>query len=104
VVIVRKSWLETLLLLASAVPIAVLANAGRIVATGLFLPLFTSPSVRHLVHDAAGWSTIPVAAAMFGSVVWYLGKVLIEEEEVDVSSVVHQIEIQPRTRPTTLST
>ncbi|HUE70460.1 MAG TPA: exosortase/archaeosortase family protein [Pirellulaceae bacterium] len=100
VVIVRKSWLETLILLASAVPIAVLANAGRIVATGVFLPLFTSESARHLVHDAAGWSTIPVAAAMFGFVVWYLGQVLIEEHEVDMSSVVRQIEIQPRTRPT----
>lgn len=101
VVIIRKSWLETLLLLASAVPIAILANAGRIVATGIFLPLFTSESARRLVHDAAGWSTIPVAAAMFGFVVWYLGQVLIEEPEVDMSSVVRKIGIQPRGRPTT---
>lgn len=101
VVIVRKSWVETVLLLISAVPIAVLANSARIVATGVLLPRFTSESARQFVHDAAGWGTIPLAALMFGMLVWYLGKLLIEEDELDMATLVRQTEIPGRRRAAT---
>ena len=101
IVIVRRSWVESALLLASAIPIAVLANSARIVATGVLLPRFSSEAARQWVHDAAGWGTIPLAALMFGLLAWYFRKLLIEEDELDIASIVRRSELPERRKAAT---
>lgn len=87
--LVRRAWWEKLILLASVVPIAILANSARIVATGLFFQWTSSDMAHRFSHDFAGWAMIPLAAAMFWCVLWYLGRLFQESHVVPLSEIVH---------------
>lgn len=67
----REVW-ESALLLLSVVPVALLANAARIVVTAILFQHFTEEAAHKFSHDVAGWLMIPLAAAMLGGVQWYL--------------------------------
>ena len=67
----RELW-ESALLLLSAIPVALLANAVRIVVTAILFQHFTEEAAHKFSHDVAGWLMIPLAAAMLGAVQWYL--------------------------------
>jgi exosortase len=87
VVLVKRPMWERAVVLASAVPVAVVANATRIIVTAyLFhiLPDERKDELHRLVHDGAGWAMIPFAAALFGLVLWYISKLFQEVEVVDV--------------------
>ncbi|MFV2069809.1 MAG: exosortase/archaeosortase family protein [Pirellulales bacterium] len=90
VIVVRRTWWEKLLLLLSALPIALLANSARIVVTGLLYQLVSGEAARTFSHDVAGWVMIPFAAALFGVVLWCVGKLTREIELVDVSAVIQR--------------
>lgn len=68
----RELW-EQVLLLASVVPVALLANSIRIVITGLlYRYLDNDELVRKMSHDLAGLFMIPFAAMLFAAVLIYL--------------------------------
>jgi exosortase len=90
VVIVRRPWWEKAVLLASIVPIALLVNAARVVATGLLYQYVSDEASRRFSHDAAGWVMILLAAGLFASVLWYLGKIVREVETVDVGQALRR--------------
>ena len=90
VIVVRRSWWERALLLASAIPIALLANASRIVATGLLYQYASGEAARKFAHDAAGWVMILFAAGLFALVLWYLCRLVREVEMVEVGSLVRR--------------
>jgi exosortase len=91
--LVKRSWWEKALLIVSIIPIAVLANAARIVATGLLFE-FASEEIGHqFSHDFAGWAMIPLAATLFGVVLWYLGKLFREQEQMALKEVIRQMEV-----------
>lgn len=90
VVLVRRSWWEKLLLLVAVPPIAILSNSARIVATGLLYQFTTGEIARKFSHDLAGWAMIPLAAALFWAVLWYLGNLIREEEQVDMVALLHE--------------
>jgi exosortase len=92
VVLVRRSWWEKLLLVAAVAPIAILTNSLRIVATGLLYEYSTSEIGRRFAHDFAGWAMIPVAAALFAAVLWYLARLFEEEEVVEMAALVRKLE------------
>jgi exosortase len=79
-IVVPRRWWERALLLVSVVPVALAANAVRIIATGLLYRYVSDEAAKSFSHDAAGWSMIVLAAAFFGLVVWY-GKCLVREVE-----------------------
>src|SRR5207249_3720778 len=56
-------WAKALLMLAAA-PIAILANALRIVGTGLLYQHISGEMARQFSHQAAGWVTILCSAAL----------------------------------------
>jgi len=88
----RTLW-ENAILLTSIAPIAILANATRIVVTGLLFQ-FSSGEVAHkFSHDFAGYAMIPLAAAMFGLMLWYMGKLFREEEVMDMSAMMRETKI-----------
>jgi exosortase len=91
--VIRRPWWEKGILVLACVPIAIASNATRIVATGLVYEITASASVRHWVHDSAGWAMIVFAAGLFGLLLWYLGRLLIEEEDADISLVVRRAQI-----------
>ncbi len=90
VIIVRRPWWEKALLLVSVVPIALVANATRIVAMGLLTQLVSTEAASHFAHDISGYVMIPFAAGLFALVLWYLGKLVQEVEQVDVSATIRR--------------
>ncbi len=85
-ILVRRTWWEKGLLLLSVLPIALVTNSARIVITGLLYQLVSEESAQKFAHDAAGLVMIPVAAGLFGLVLWYLGKLIRTTELVDVGA------------------
>lgn len=90
VAISRRSWWENLVVLASAVPVALVANSVRIVATGLLYQLVSVEAAKQFTHDMAGWMMIPLAALLFVVLLWYLGRIMPEVEQASVSDVFRQ--------------
>jgi exosortase len=90
VVIVRRTWWEKAVLLVSVVPIALIANATRVVATGLLYQYVSGEAARKFSHDAAGWVMILFAAGLFALVLWYLGKLVREVEPVEMDALVRR--------------
>jgi exosortase len=92
VVLVRRSAWEKAFLVAMVGPIAILSNSLRIVATGLLYQYASSEVGRSFAHDFAGWAMIPVAAALFGVVLWYLANLTRGEEELQVGALIRKLE------------
>ena len=61
--VVRRPLVDRLVLLASAVPVAVAANVARITATGLAYHAWghNSATAHAILHDMAGWLMMPLA-------------------------------------------
>ena len=78
VVFSRGPLWQKLLLLLSALPVAVLANVFRVTLTALLWQFTESELARTFLHDAAGWITFALAAGLFGLVIWCLGKMFME--------------------------
>jgi exosortase len=85
----RPLWTRLILLLA-ILPITLLANSLRIVATALLLQAGMGETVNHLSHDLAGWVMIPVAAGFFALTLLYLDKLFPEVRAIDSSDLVRR--------------
>ncbi len=88
VLFIRRTWWEKVLLLASAIPIALVANSTRIVITGLLYQYASGDAAKHFSHDVSGWAMIPFAAALFWGVVWYVGRLLPEVEVIGTTQLI----------------
>jgi len=84
IVLMRPPIWERLVLLLSVLPIALLANAVRIVGTGVCYHWASEEAARRFSHDTAGLVMIPLAAGMFALVLLYLRKLVFEVEVGDV--------------------
>lgn len=71
----KRQWWERLLILASSLPVAIIANLARIVITLLLQTYTSSETARSLGHDFAGLITIPFAVLLFAVLLWYIGQV-----------------------------
>ncbi len=89
-IVMRRSWWEKTILLLSVVPIALAANATRIVATGLLYQYVSGEAAKKFSHDAAGWVMILLAAGLFGLVLLYLSRLVKEVEVVGVGDVIRR--------------
>jgi exosortase len=61
----RRPFWEKCLIFLSAAPIAVIANVGRITATGLLFQLGNSQAAHLVFHDFAGWLMMPLGLVLF---------------------------------------
>lgn len=85
----REVWEATLLIL-SVIPVALLANAARIVVTAILFQHFSDEAAQHFSHDVAGWLMIPLAAALLGAVQWYLNCLMRDAQASDVGELVQE--------------
>jgi exosortase len=86
-VLIRRSWWKRIAIVLSTIPVALTANAMRIVATGLLYQVVSFEAGQKFSHDVAGWIMIPLAALLFAAVLWYLNRLFPEVEEVDASQL-----------------
>jgi exosortase len=80
VLIVRRSWIETALILVSAIPIALLANVLRITATGILHAEVGGEIGDIVFHDLAGWLMMPVALCLLWVEIRLLAVLLVDPE------------------------
>ena len=58
---VKRSWLDRLVILTVALPLAVFVNALRITTVGILNQWFTGPASKTTIHDLSGYLMIPLA-------------------------------------------
>jgi exosortase len=75
---IRKPLWERLLIVASALPIALAANMARITATGILLETAGDRISHHAVHEGAGLAMMPLGLVLLGIELKYLKHLLIE--------------------------
>lgn len=97
IILVRKPWLQKLLLLASIIPVAILANATRVTLTALLYRYVSSDAARTLSHDGAGLFTNCLAAGLFAAVLWCIHHLFLETELATGVEVLRTAETQPLT-------
>jgi exosortase len=76
----KQPGIQRALLFAAAIPVAVAANMGRIVLTGLCLIYLPAPLAERLVHDAAGWLMIPLAIGLLALAQAWLSRAMMSDE------------------------
>lgn len=83
-----KPWWQKALLCVSAIPVAVLANVTRVTITALLYEHVSTEAGKAFSHDAAGWVTNCAAALLFGLVLWLCGKIFVEYEVAEKSTLI----------------
>lgn len=80
-ILIQRPWLDRLVVLISAVPIAVISNITRIVATGVLYDLGGRELGEAVFHDFAGWLMMPFALVLMGLELKLLDWILISGME-----------------------
>ncbi len=78
--VIKKPISDKLLILLSAIPIALLANVIRIVVTGLMFLHVSNQAATAVFHDAAGWIMMPLALAFLGMELWVLKHLFVDRQ------------------------
>jgi exosortase len=65
-ILIRRSLLQRILIVLSAVPIALFCNIVRIIATGILHETADHELASFVYHDVAGWLMAPAALALLG--------------------------------------
>jgi exosortase len=76
--VVRRPWLDKIVILLSAAPIAIAANVARITTTALAQEWVGRDLAHHVFHDLAGWLMMPVALALLWVELRLLAFLLVE--------------------------
>ena len=75
-----RDWWENLVILASAIPIALIVNSIRITVTGLLYQVANSELAEMVFHDLAGWVMMPMALGMLFALQQILAHLFVTEE------------------------
>ena len=75
-----RAWWENLVILASAIPIALIVNSVRITVTGVLYQVASSEIAEMVFHDLAGWFMMPMALAMLFMEQHLLSRLFLPEE------------------------
>jgi exosortase len=76
--IVKRPLWEKLLLVVSAIPIALVVNVLRITATGVLYETVSGQVAKLVFHDLAGWLMMPIALVILGLEWQFLKRLVIE--------------------------
>ena len=79
---VRRSAIEKLVIVASAVPIAILANVARITGTAMLYETAGEKWGEAVFHDLAGWFMMPLAVALLWIEMALLSQLLVDRVPV----------------------
>ena len=77
--VVRRHFIEKILIIASAAPVAVVANVIRITITGLFSENADGQSLVR-IHDWAGWLMMPLALGLLGLEMLIASRLIVTKE------------------------
>jgi exosortase len=86
-IVVKRPLLDRLVLVASSIPVALLANIIRITATGILHDTVGGHAADTFYHDLAGWIMIPLALALYWLEIWIISRILIETKQQAVPAL-----------------
>lgn len=78
VLVAQRPWIDRVLILASAVPIALVSNIIRVTATGMMYEAGYSEMASHFFHDVAGYVMMPLALGMLWVELKVLAALVVE--------------------------
>jgi exosortase len=84
--VIRRPWLEKVILVVSAIPIALAVNILRITVTGVLHECVSSDMANTFFHDVAGWFMMPMALGMLWCEYHLLTRIFLPEEASLTSS------------------
>ncbi len=76
--VIRRPLAERLIVLVSAIPIAVLANITRVTVTGILHQMTDSETANAFFHDVAGWLMMPLALGLLAVELKVLSHLFLE--------------------------
>ena len=80
-IVTTRPWWERLIIVVSAVPVALLVNVIRITITGMLYNLNVREEIaQHFFHDFAGWIMMPMALGFLYLELLILSHLVIETE------------------------
>jgi exosortase/archaeosortase family protein len=79
VLIVKRPWLDRVILLAAAIPVAVISNVIRISLTGILYNEGGKELGDKVFHDFAGWMMMPIALGILWLILKLLDWVFVPE-------------------------
>ncbi len=74
----RRPWLDKLILLVSAVPIAIVSNLLRITVTGILHETTSSETANAFFHDLGGWLMMPLGLVLLAVELKILSHLLVD--------------------------
>jgi len=80
-IVSRRSLVERILILASAVPVAVAANVARVTVTSFVHDALGRRWSDLVFHDLAGWLMMPLALGMMWLELWVLDRLFVSVDE-----------------------
>jgi exosortase len=78
--VIRRPLLDRILIVASAVPIALIVNIARITVTGVLHQTVGSRLANLVFHDLAGWLMMPMALGLLWAELGLLAHLLVEPD------------------------
>ena len=90
VLLVRRPIAEKVLLLLSAVPIAIASNVVRITLTALAYRWFGAETGERYAHDYAGWAMMPLALGLVWAELALFSRLFVEVREVDPAAMLRE--------------
>jgi exosortase len=75
--LVRMETWKRVVVVLSAPAIAVAVNVLRLLATGVFADRTPDKAAMVVIHDAAGWVMMPVAAGLIALEIWVLNRLIV---------------------------
>ncbi|MEM6260835.1 MAG: exosortase/archaeosortase family protein, partial [Planctomycetota bacterium] len=87
VFLIQRPWWDKFTILLSAIPVALLVNVMRIVATALLYYAFPeNKDLQKLIHDYAGLAMMPVAMGILWLELTILSNLTVEDDGIDYQS------------------
>ncbi len=74
----KRPLVDKIVLVASSIPVALVANIARIVLTGVLHERVGDHAASTFYHNLAGWVMIPLALVLYWSEIWLLSHLLVE--------------------------
>ncbi|MFV2068738.1 MAG: archaeosortase/exosortase family protein, partial [Pirellulales bacterium] len=86
--VAKRPWWDRLIILISAIPIALTVNIVRVTVTGmLYMTAGDSELAHKIFHDWAGWFMMPLALGLLYVELQILSHLVIEDEEFPAMAV-----------------
>jgi exosortase len=83
VLLVKRTWWEKLVILASSLPIAFLCNTLRLATTAVFFTFIKGQTWEQRFHDWGGYAMMPLALALVVGQLWLLARLTTPPTELE---------------------